>query len=226
MKRLLIVALTLFLGSGTSQTLKPTNELALLTGMVTNFKGKALGNEIILFVNEKDRSVTKVNTDVKGRFEVLIPTNATYSMKYKNFTTDVDYTKMVVPADKEATYEVSIKIDPPREYVLQNVFFETGKAELKESSSKALNDLVEILKIKNTMFVEIQGHTDNVGDDNSNLLLSQKRAESVRNFLIKKGIAAERVIAKGYGSTMPIADNANEDGKAKNRRTGLKVLKE
>jgi len=209
-----------------SQTLKPTDKLALLTGVVTNFKGKPLSKETILFVNDKTKASVKVNTDAKGKFEVLIPVNATYSLKYKTFTADVDYTKMVVPADKEATYEVGIKIDPPKDFVLESVFFDTGKSTLKPNSFKALNDLVEILNIKNTMVVEIQGHTDNVGKDEENLKLSQERADAVRKYLLSKGIAETRVSAKGYGPTMPIADNANDTGKAKNRRTSLKVIKE
>ncbi len=96
----------------------------------------------------------------------------------------------------------------------------------KPNSFKALNDLVEILKIKNTMVVEIQGHTDNVGKDEENMKLSQDRADEVRKYLVSKGIEAARVTSKGYGPTMPVADNASDAGKAKNRRTSLKVVKE
>jgi len=210
----------------TAQTLTPTAKLALLTGVVTNFKGKALANEIIMFSNDKTKSITKVNTNAAGKFEVLIPIGATYSLKYKNFTTDMDYTKMVVPDAANATYNVAIKIDPPKDFVLDNVYFDTGKSTLKPTSNKALNDLVEILKIKNSMIVEIQGHTDNVGDEAKNLVLSQERAEAVVNYLVTKGITQNRLSAKGYGALMPIADNATDDGKTKNRRTSLKVIKE
>jgi len=213
-------------GSIAAQSLKPTDKLALLTGVVTNFKNKPLSKETILFVNDKTKVSVKVLTDVNGKFEVLIPVNATYSLKYKAFTADMDYTKMVVPADKEATYEVGIKIDPPKDFVLESVYFDTGKSSLKPNSFKALNDLVEILKIKNTMVVEIQGHTDNVGNEDENLKLSQARANEVRSYLIAKGIDQSRVSAKGYGPTLPIADNASDAGKAKNRRTSLKVIKE
>lgn len=216
----------LLAGNYFSQNLKPTDKLALLQGQVTNFKKKPLPKETVLLVNTVTKSVVTVTTDVNGKFEALIPVGAVYSLKYKNFTNDVDYTKMEVPADKNATYEVTIQIDPPKEFILENVYFDTGKSTLKPTSFKALNDLVEILKIKNTMVVEIQGHTDNVGTDESNNTLSQERAESVKKYLISKGIAESRVTAKGYGPTMPIADNATDAGKAKNRRTSLKVLKE
>ena len=208
------------------QSLVPNEKQALLKGVVTNFKGKPLANEIIMFSDDKTKTLVKVPTDANGKFQALIPVKATYSLKYKNFATDVDYTKMTVPADKDATYEVKIMIDPPKDYVLDNVYFETGKSSLKSTSYKALNDLVEVLKLKSTMVIEIQGHTDNVGKDEDNLKLSQDRADEVKKYLISKGIESARVTAKGYGASLPIADNASEAGKAKNRRTSLKVIKE
>jgi len=209
-----------------AQNLVPTAQLALLQGTVTNFKGKVLTNEIIMFSNDKTKEVVKVNTDAKGHFQTLVPINATYSLKYKTFTTDKDYTKLTVPGDPEATYDVEIKIDPPKNFVLENVYFDTGKSTLKSSSNKALNDLAEVLKLKSTMEVEIEGHTDDVGKEDENLKLSQERAEAVKKYIAAKGIAAIRISAKGYGQTMPIADNSDEEGRAKNRRTSLKVVKE
>ena len=227
MKYILFLSAFLFAGKVIfSQDLKPTDKLALLKGVVTNFKGKPLGKETIILYSEKTKTSYKVNTDAVGKFEVLIPVGAVYALRYKNFTNDVDYTKMEVPNDKEATYEVGIKIEPPKDFVLENVYFDTGKSSLKPNSFKALNDLVEIRKIKNTMIGEIQGHTDNVGKDEENMKLSQDRADEVRKYLVSKGIEAARVTSKGYGPTMPIADNASDAGKAKNRRTSLKVIKE
>jgi OmpA-OmpF porin, OOP family len=225
-RTIVLIAFLCFCSLAWAQNLKPTDKLALLQGVVTDFKGKPLSKEVIMFVNDKTKATVKANTDANGKFQVLIPVSATYSLKYKLFTDDMDYTKMVVPADKEATYEVGIKIDPPKDFVLKSVFFDTGKSSLKPNSFTALNDLVEILKIKNTMVVEIQGHTDNVGKEEDNLKLSQERADEVRKYLVSKGIAAARISAKGYGQTMPVADNSSDAGKAKNRRTSLKVIKE
>ncbi|MBK9283297.1 MAG: OmpA family protein [Sphingobacteriaceae bacterium] len=209
-----------------SQSLIPNAKMALLNGTVTNFKGKILANEIIFFANEKNKSLYKAHTDARGKFQILIPVNAVYALKYKNFTSDVEYTKMNVPADADATYKVQIKIDPPKDYILSNVYFDTGKSSLKPSSSKALNDLVEVLKLKSSMVIEIQGHTDDVGQAGDNLRLSQQRAEAVKTYLSQKGIAAKRIRAVGYGSLEPIADNSSEEGRSKNRRTSLKVISE
>lgn len=209
-----------------AQSLIPTDKLALLKGTVTNFKGKLLANETIIFSNDKTKAEVKVHTDAKGKFEALIPVNGVYSLKYKNFTTDVDYTKMTVPGDAGATYEIQVKIEPPVNMVLDHVYFDTGKSTLKASSSKALNDLAEGLKLKSTMVVEIQGHTDNVGKEEDNVKLSQQRADEVKKYLVAKGIDDKRISTKGYGPAMPIADNASEEGRAKNRRTSLRVIKE
>ena len=71
--------------------------------------------------------------------------------------------------------------------------------------------------------IEINGHTDNQGDAAKNLVLSQKRSDAVKAYLVSKGIATERLSAKGFGQTMPVADNATAAGKAKNRRVEFKV---
>ncbi len=107
---------------------------------------------------------------------------------------------------------------------LNNVFFDFDKNELKQESFVELDKLADLLKKNPTVKIEISGHTDNKGDKKYNLTLSQKRAESVVNYLVQKGIAAARLVAKGFGDTMPIAPNDTEESKAKNRRTEVKVL--
>jgi outer membrane protein OmpA-like peptidoglycan-associated protein len=100
----------------------------------------------------------------------------------------------------------------------QTVFFDTNRATIKPVSFALLNDVAQAMKDNAKIVVEVQGHTDSVGDDNFNLKLSQKRAESVRTYLIKKGITSDRMVAKGYGENVPIADNRTAAGRAQNRR--------
>jgi outer membrane protein OmpA-like peptidoglycan-associated protein len=117
----------------------------------------------------------------------------------------------------------------PKEIVTQitkiasKIFFETGSDKLKSSSKTQLDDLADILKQYPEAKLEIDGHTDDVGDDANNMQLSQKRCESVKSYLVSKGVAAERLTAHGYGETMPIADNKTAEGRAKNRRVELKT---
>ena len=74
------------------------------------------------------------------------------------------------------------------------------------------------------MVVEVGGHTDNLGADEVNMTLSHERAKSVRNYMVKAGIGSEKMQAKGYGETEPIADNETEEGRAVNRRTEFVIL--
>lgn len=99
--------------------------------------------------------------------------------------------------------------------------FDTGKATIKPESAGNVAQMVQLLKTNAALKVEVGGHTDNVGDAASNLKLSEARAKSVMDALVKGGIAAARLTAKGYGQTVPVADNRREAGRAKNRRVEL-----
>jgi len=88
-----------------------------------------------------------------------------------------------------------------------------------------LNKLVEFLNKNPTLVIEIGGHTDNVGNDQANMLLSENRAKSVVDFLVAKGIIVTRLQAKGYGETIPKGDNSTEKGREENRRTEFRIVK-
>ncbi len=102
--------------------------------------------------------------------------------------------------------------------VLKGVNFKTGSAELTFESYDVLDKVFESLQAFQDVKVEIRGHTDNVGNDASNLTLSQRRAETVYNYLLRKGIGPERLRPVGYGEKDPIGSNRTADGRAKNRR--------
>ena len=121
-----------------------------------------------------------------------------------------------------------IKVDPIEEdkpYRLNDLVFATNSFELTQSAINILDEFIEFLKFNKAYNVQIQGHTDNAGDDNKNLVLSDNRAKSVKEYLVQKGVAVDRLDAKGYGETMPIADNGSTEGRAKNRRTEFVLSK-
>lgn len=108
--------------------------------------------------------------------------------------------------------------------VLNNIYFEVGKANLNTSFSSDLDKLIRFLKDNPAARLEIQGHTDNAGSLNLNNKLSQSRANSVVDYLTKNGIDRSQLIAKGYGPSLPVADNATAEGRTKNRRVVMKVI--
>ena len=107
--------------------------------------------------------------------------------------------------------------------VLKNVHFETNSSELSSSSSEDLDKAVAAMNKYSQLQIEIQAHTDSMGDAGYNQSLSEKRANSVRDYMIGKGIAANRMKAKGYGESQPVADNDTKAGRKSNRRVELKV---
>lgn len=106
-----------------------------------------------------------------------------------------------------------------------NLNFQFGKAEIKKESFPYLDKLAEtLLKAKNWT-LEIQGHTDNVGSEKSNLTLSQNRADSVKKYLVSKGVSADTITAKGFGESQPLVSNDTEANREKNRRVEFKITK-
>jgi outer membrane protein OmpA-like peptidoglycan-associated protein len=100
-----------------------------------------------------------------------------------------------------------------------------NKYDLKPSSQIGLEEVIRLLKENPTLTIQINGHTDNVGSAADNLVLSENRAKAVVNYLKSHGIDGKRLLYKGFGDTQPVSTNDTEEGRAKNRRTELKVLK-
>ena len=106
-------------------------------------------------------------------------------------------------------------------FVALYINFDTGKATIKPDSAKTLDDAAGALRLAAGLQIEVGGHTDNVGTPDSNVRLSLERAQAVMAALVQRGIDAGRMTAKGYGQTVPIADNRTEEGRARNRRVEL-----
>ena len=119
--------------------------------------------------------------------------------------------------------EIKEEVKEKLKYAATNIYFATAKYVLLSRSFKGLDEIVKVLKDNPDMYLDIEGHTDNVGTDDYNQTLSDNRANSVKQYFISKGIEVRRLSSKGYGETTPIADNKTEAGRQKNRRVELRL---
>jgi outer membrane protein OmpA-like peptidoglycan-associated protein len=116
------------------------------------------------------------------------------------------------------------KIEIGQSIVLKNIFFDFDKATIRSESANELDRLIKLLTENPTLKIELGSHTDSKGSDDYNQKLSQSRSQSVVTYLINKGISTDRLVAKGYGETVPVATNDTEAGRQENRRTEFKIL--
>lgn len=109
--------------------------------------------------------------------------------------------------------------------VFDTVYFDPNKTNISPTAAKALDQNGKLLRDNPQIKVEIGGHTDPAGSEKANQVLSEKRAQSAKKYLMDKfNIADNRLMVKGYGATKPIADNRTEEGRAKNRRVEIRVI--
>ena len=117
-----------------------------------------------------------------------------------------------------------MEVKKDRIVISQQVHFQSARFTVLKDSFPLLDQVVQVLRDYPKMRVSIEGHTDSIGGELPNMKLSKSRAESVRNYLVGKGIAAERLEAVGYGTTKPIATNKTEKGRSQNRRTEFRII--
>ncbi|HIF14401.1 MAG TPA: OmpA family protein [Bacteroidetes bacterium] len=205
-------------------------EKAMVSVLVTDFKNNSRQGETILFVGEKSGETVENISDKNGAFKIALKGGDTYMIKIKGIVDEQDYNRISIPKLEEGQmygeYSVLIKYEPPRSFTLNNVHFDANKSSLSKDSYKELNELLSAMQVKESLTIEVVGHTDNIGEEAANLLLSKKRAENVRTFLIKNGIDQSRVKATGYGEGRPIATNNTPEGRHKNRRTEVHIIKD
>lgn len=197
---------------------------------------KALeGADVQVIAEDKATTFAQLKTLEDGTFLVVLPLGENYALEASRdgYLFYSDRFELGGAFSREEPYELLIPLQPvPTELaiegeqpiVLKNVLFATGSAELLPMSETELNRLVDLLERYSTLQIRINGHTDNVGDDANNLLLSEARAQAVYNYLIEKEIAAERLSYKGFGETMPLTENDTAEGRKQNRRTEFEVV--
>jgi outer membrane protein OmpA-like peptidoglycan-associated protein len=127
------------------------------------------------------------------------------------------------PKSNKGCPEIKKEVIEKVKKAAQGIYFETGKDIIKPVSFKSLDNVVSLLNADNSLKVDIDGHTDNVGDDAKNMDLSNRRAAAVKNYFVKKGIDVSRLVSTGYGETKPVSENTTTTGRALNRRVELNL---
>jgi len=205
---------------------------------VTYIKGKVFdkdtGEQLYADIRINDLSTGELSVLTStaahsGDFLFCLPSGNNYAVNIQKkgylFYSDNFLVSEKAGLDKPQQLNVYLsKIKAGERFVLRNVFFETDSYVLKPESNVELDYVVYLLSLNADVKVEIGGHTDNVGTRAYNITLARNRAKAVYQYLVEKGISSDRLKYKGYGYDQPVESNDTEEGKAKNRRTELKVL--
>jgi outer membrane protein OmpA-like peptidoglycan-associated protein len=187
-------------------------------------KSRILGKDVYGYpIHTRLSSLVCMNKNCINRQE-SINFNKKYRFKgYKNnappprrVTTDSTATEPVIAAktEKQPVSKPAVNYSQ----ILQHVYFETGKAQLKPESAPELDELLAMLQQNPGVSIIVSGHTDNTGNEKTNLTLSRQRAEAVIEYLAQKGISKNRLSARGFGSSRPVTSNDSVEGRNQNRR--------
>lgn len=172
---------------------------------------------------------TAISNGTTGEYKITLPKDKAYSFMAQtdNFYPVRENLDLTTLTDyKEIKRDLLLApIEVGQTIRINNIFFDSGKSDLKPESFQELNALASLLKANAGMEIEIGGHTDNVGSDTDNQTLSQKRTEAVVDYLSKNGVGKGRLTAKGYGEQKPIASNDTDEGRGINRRVEFSILK-
>jgi outer membrane protein OmpA-like peptidoglycan-associated protein len=187
---------------------------------------KGLMAKIQFIDSEKSKVVATLLSDTLGNYRTQLPEKKVFGVEittrgYLLYLSTVDISK-----EKEDIVHKDFLLQPlsvGAKVVLKNIFFETGKATLKDESFQQLNNVITFLKDNPSVKLEISGHTDNVGSLSLNMRLSEARAKAVVAYLVENGIEKSRLTYKGYGPHQPVASNKTADGRSLNRRVEFKI---
>ncbi len=199
---------------------------AIVTDKNTRFPLKA---SVQLVDLESGEMVATSYSDPKtGEFLVVLPIGKDYSLfvqKEGYLFHSENFSLLTALPNEPFIINVALQpINAGEILTLKNIFFETASDDLRDISQTELNKVVDLMQKNPTMKVRVNGHTDNVGSDTDNLKLSLDRSLSVKNYLVSKGIGADRITYKGFGESKPIDNNGTENGRANNRRTEIEIL--
>ncbi len=203
--------------------------LELLTGEIKDENGNPIEADIMVTDNQNQVLIAtfKSNSD-NGKFLISLPCGKNYGIHIEKAGFIFHSENAQIECQfgfKEINKEIRLKsAHSGAKIILNNIFFDFGKYELKKESETELQKLIKLLETNKNIKIEISGYTDTIGDENANLILSELRAKNVMNYLISHEINDDRIVSKGYGSALPVSDNETDEGRQLNRRTEFKIL--
>lgn len=223
MNRLIaLTALAAFVAAP-AKDLAPNKTHAVLNISYTNFDDVPQKNKILTFVGKKNpKNKVTVKTNGYGEVSFLIPREDSYQILCESLTGPFECGETPYVSPRASYGSVNVAFDDTRAE-LQGVSFKVGSAELVPSTLATLDKTIAGLKKNAKAKVEIEGHTSSEGGEEYNQKLSEDRANSVRDYMIRKGISKDRVTAIGYGYSRPKASNDTEEGRKQNRRIEVRV---
>jgi outer membrane protein OmpA-like peptidoglycan-associated protein len=179
--------------------------------------------------NVKTKKITYIPIDTNtGKYIAIVPFKDDYilTVKKPGFVKDTKYI-----AQQDSLFEEPTEIDfdikelkVGETYKINDIYFLTNSYDLTESSMTVLNEFIDFLNDNGRINISIHGHTDNVGNDADNLILSENRSKSVYDYMVLKGVDPKRLSYKGFGETKPVASNDTPQGRARNRRTEFVIM--
>ena len=180
------------------------------------------GLSYALFLNEYRDALTKAGWEIVDENPSAMDAHFTKNGRnvWAYLHINVDGYDIAV-ADAAGATDLAANLKKTCHVALYGVLFDFNKSTLQPASDAVLQQVADLLAKDKTLKVEVQGHTDNVGGDAYNQTLSEARAHAVADWLAKHGVAAARLTARGYGKTKPVADNSNDEGRARNRRVEI-----
>ena len=207
-----------------------TPRLTILKGIISDeLSKKPLDASIEIIDNELNKTIFSISSNsASGRYLVSLPAGKNYGIAVKKDGYLFHSENFNIPdsaAFQEIIKDVDLKkIQVGNTIVLKNIFYDFDKATLRPESTNELERLLKLLNEMPTLKIEISSHTDSKGANDYNLKLSENRAKSVIEYLIKAGIKPERLVSKGYGEEKPVSTNDTDEGRQMNRRTEFKIL--
>ena len=204
--------------------------MTILKGVISDAKTYNLLEAAIELIDNSLNEViaTFKSNSTTGKYLVSLPSGKNYGIAVKKdgylFHSE-NFDLKASEEFQEVEKNIALKqIEVGQSIVLKNIFFDFDKATIRSESANELDRLIKLLTENPTLKIELGSHTDSKGSDEYNQKLSQSRSQSVVTYLIGKGIATDRLVAKGYGETVPVATNDTDAGRQENRRTEFKIL--